>query len=521
MIRLKVMIVEDESLERMLLRRFLEAENDVYELVKEASFALEALEYLDEHSVDIVITDINMPVMDGLEMAQRILQMDPTVQVIVTTGFNDFEHAQRSLKIGIADYLVKPVDAKEFACILASVREKILNRQGGGIESTEIARQIAERMPTLRDCFLHEMVTTHMDPTVCREKLSFFKLEMAGEYFQIGVVSLLQNDLDAMQQLFALFSIGNMARETLEYVHVFLENDNLLVLLNSHFLENPTDFEALKRMLDATLDIPFAIGVGTVVEGIGNVSRSYTEAVLAHHCHSVLGTHQVIYYQDLGIVEDKPTWVEPLQEAMGELDQMGLFLRGGMNANVGAWVERHFSDETENIENERIRAMLVIARLYAMHVFPQMNLRDYITQMFDLQSLGEIRALLCVLMGEASSTLESMRTSAVSRQIQDIIDYVREHLSDPSLSLHETSKHFFFNASYLSRIFKQNTGMSFREYVNNQRIELACRYLGDPNAKAYEVGVRVGIEDPNYFSTLFKKFAGMTIRQYRAGLEHG
>jgi len=112
MIRLKVMIVEDEALERMLLRRYLEAEADRYEVVMEASFALEALEYLDEHSVDIVITDINMPVMDGLTMAGRILAMAPNVQVVVTTGYNDFDHAQKAIKIGIADYLVKPVDAK-------------------------------------------------------------------------------------------------------------------------------------------------------------------------------------------------------------------------------------------------------------------------------------------------------------------------------------------------------------------------------------------------------------------------
>jgi two-component system response regulator YesN len=87
------MIVEDEGLERMLLKRYLEAEAGSYEVVKEASFALEALEFLDEHTVDIVITDINMPVMDGLEMSRRILAMDESVQVIVITGYNDFDHA--------------------------------------------------------------------------------------------------------------------------------------------------------------------------------------------------------------------------------------------------------------------------------------------------------------------------------------------------------------------------------------------------------------------------------------------
>lgn len=519
--KLKVMIVEDESLERMLLKRFLEAEADAYEVVKEAAFAQEALEYLDEHTVDIVITDINMPVMDGLEMAQRILGMDPNAQVIVITGYNDFDHAQRAIKIGIVDYLVKPVDAKEFAAILSNVREKILGRQGGGVASTEIERQIAECMPALRDRFLQELVAKGMDPAICREKLSFFKLEMAGDCFQVGVVALVQSGLDHRQQLFTLFSIGNMAKEALESVYVFLEEGNRLVLLGSRLKEHPTDFEALKRALDGALDAPVAMGVGSVVEGVESIHQSYAQAVRAVNCHTFLGAHQVIYYQDLGIVEDRPSWAEPMQVAMAELEQMGFFLRGGMNASARAWVERHFAGGAESIESARLRAVLVISSLYAMRVEPFANLKERIAQAFDLPSVAEIRDLLLTMTGEATSTLDRIRTNTVSRQIQIIVDFVQEHLSDPSLSLHETSKHFFFNASYLSRIFKQSTGMSFREYVNKQRIEQARKYLDDPRVKAYEIGARVGIEDPNYFSTLFKKYAGMTIKQYRAGLERG
>ncbi len=521
MLKLKVMIVEDESLERMLLRRYLEAEADTYEVVKEASFALEALEYLDEHTVDIVITDINMPVMDGLAMAQRILKMDDNVQVIVITGYNDFDHAQRAIKIGIVDYLVKPVDFKEFSAILSNVREKILSRQSGTVESTEIESQIAQSMPALRDRFLHELLTTPMDPAVCRERQSFFKLHLAGDCFQAGVVMLLQNDLDTMQQLFTLFSIGNMARETMESVHTCLAEGNQLVLLCSCAKEHPADFDSLKRVLDGTLDVAYAMGAGSMAEGTENIRLSYAQALRAVHCHTFLGAHQVIYYQDLGIVEDKLTSVEPMQMAMAELEQVGFFLRGGMSASVRAWVEQHFHSGAQNIDNARLRAVQVITSLYMMHMEPFMNVKDRIAQTFDLASVAEIRDFLLTLMGEATSTLERIRTSTVSRQIQSVVDFVQTKLSDPSLSLHETSKHFYFNASYLSRIFKQHTGMSFREFVNKQRIEQARKYLDDPNAKAYEVGVRVGIDDPNYFSTLFKKYTGMTIKQYRAGSEHG
>lgn len=519
--KLKVMIVEDETLERMLLRRYLEKEAGLYEVVKEASFALEALEYLDEHSVDIVITDINMPVMDGLTMSQHILEMDESVQVIVITGYNDFDHAQRAIKIGIADYLVKPIDAREFSAILSNVREKICKRQGGEISSTEIERQIAQSMPALRDRFLQDLVTKPMDEETVREKLSFFKLEMAGSFYQAGVVALLQNSMSTMQQLFTLYSIGNMARETLEPAHVFLSEGSRLVILLSRGEKNPADFDALRRVMDSALDVPYAIGAGSISEGTESIRNSCAEAMHAVNCHTFLGANQVIYYQDLGVVEDKLFWSVPIPVDIAELTQMGFFLRGGMNAGVRAWVEQHFSIPNDSVENARLRAVQVITSLYAMRVEPFMNLKERIAQTFDLNAVAEIRDLLLNLLGEATSTLESIRKNTVSRQIQSIVDYVQVNLSDPSLSLHETSRHFFFNASYLSRIFKQYTGMSFRDYVNKQRIEQARKYLDDPSAKAYEVGVRVGIEDPNYFSTLFKKYTGMTIKQYRSGSEHG
>jgi two-component system response regulator YesN len=515
------MIVEDEGLERMLLKRYLEAEAGSYEVVKEASFALEALEYLDEHTVDIVITDINMPVMDGLEMSRRILAMDESVQVIVITGYNDFDHAQRAIKIGIVDYLVKPVDLKEFSAILSSVREKIRLRQGGGISSVEIERQIAQSMPALRDRFLLELVLKPMDPRAIREKLSFFKLELNGACFQAGVVVLPQSGMSTMQQLFTLYSIGNMAREALEPAHVFFSEDSRLVILLSRKEENPADFDALKHILDGALDVPYSIGVGSPAAGIESIRDSYAEALHAVNCHTFLGANQVIYYQDLGIVEDKLALAESMQADTAELTQMAFFLRGGMSAGVRTWVEQHFSIDHDSMESARLRAVLVLTSLYAMRVEPFMNLKDLIAKACGMSSVQDLRDLMLNLLGEATTTLDSIRKNTVSRQIQSIVEYVQQNLKDPSLSLHGTSKYFFFNASYLSRIFKQYTGMSFRDYVNKQRIEQARKYLDDPSAKAYEVGVRVGIEDPNYFSTLFKKYAGMTVKQYRSGAEHG
>ncbi len=521
MIKLKVMIVEDESLERMLLKRYLEAEADRFELVMEASFALEALEYLDEHSVDVVITDINMPVMDGLEMAQRILMMDPNVQVIVTTGYNDFDHAQRAIKIGIADYLVKPVDGKDFSAILAKASEKLLRRQGEGLAQSEIERQIAEHLPTLRDAFLRRLVSRRMDEAFVRESFALYELRLAGDWHQVAVLALPRQEGSPMRQLVATVSIANLCREALGEAIVFPLDASRLTLICSRTEERSVDFNALKRVVDAALDMPVALGAGAMAHGLDGLRRSYAEALRAVNCHPFLGAQEAIYYQDLGTLESDPVWMDTAHEAMSELELVDFYLRCGFNANVHEWVDKHFPENSENLENARVRAALVITGLCGMQAETNLRLKERIPQALEAGSVAEIRELLLALMGEATSTLERIRVSTANRQVQSIMDYIQENLADPALSLHETSRRFYYNASYLSRIFKQNTSMSFREYVNKQRIEQARRLLDDPDAKAYEVGVRVGIEDPNYFSTLFKKYAGMTIKQYRARPEHG
>jgi len=107
--------------------------------------------------------------------------------------------------------------------------------------------------------------------------------------------------------------------------------------------------------------------------------------------------------------------------------------------------------------------------------------------------------------------------AASSELMRKIEKYIRDNLANDELSLAGMAKEFCFNASYLSRIFKQRAGISFREYVNKARIDKALEYLSESDSKAYEIGCMVGIKDPNYFSTLFKKQTGTTITQYRAG----
>ncbi len=239
----KILLVEDESLVRMLLKTYISAYSQDFTIIGEAASAYEALDTLDENIPDIVVTDINMPIVSGIEMSRRMRELYPDIHVVVVTGYGDFEFARQGIKIGIEDYILKPVDEKEFIASLFRIRAKY----------------------------------------PCPEP------------------------------------------------------------------------------------------------------------------------------------EDQKT------------------------------VAVYGSEQMNNIEK-----------------------------------------------------------------------YILDNLSSPQLSLAQTAQYFFMNSSYLSRMFKHRKGISFRDYVNKMRIEKALEYLRNTDIKAYEVGAMVGVEDPNYFSTLVKKYTGMTITQYRS-----
>ena len=186
---------------------------------------------------------------------------------------------------------MKPVDAKEFSAILMSVREKILLRQGGGIETTEIERQIAQSMPALRDP-LPARIGDPADgpPGISGEAVPFFKLEMAGDRFQVGVGGARRGwpKHDAASCSPCIPS-GTWPGRRWNRPSCFWRTATVLAILCSHPEEHPADFNALKRLLDGTLNAPVVLGVGSVVEGIESVRRSYAEAVQAVNCHAFLG----------------------------------------------------------------------------------------------------------------------------------------------------------------------------------------------------------------------------------------
>jgi two-component system response regulator YesN len=149
---LNVLLVDDEKLERVLIRKGYKWEENGFKIVGEAASGKEALEYINYHEVDIVVTDINMPGMDGLQFTEALLKAHPKCRVVIITGFREFEYARKAINLGVDEFLLKPINIKEISEVMAKLKEEINQRNKEATEVAKLKESMNYDVTNMRSC---------------------------------------------------------------------------------------------------------------------------------------------------------------------------------------------------------------------------------------------------------------------------------------------------------------------------------------------------------------------------------
>ncbi len=185
---LKVLIVDDEHLVRNLLRNCINWNEIGYEVVGEASNAHEALDLVEQLRPDVIFTDIYMPFMDGLEFGKIVFEKYPTIKIIVLTGYEEFEYAKKSVKIGIADFLLKPINDDEIRKVALNIKSKIESERNQRNEYDRIKNQLEENLPYLKEKLLNSIIQNTYDANNINQQLDYFNIKISPDHVQIAVI---------------------------------------------------------------------------------------------------------------------------------------------------------------------------------------------------------------------------------------------------------------------------------------------------------------------------------------------
>ncbi len=530
----KVLIVEDELPVRDVIISIINWEELGYEVAYAAENGKDALDYLEDHSVDLVITDIYMPFMDGLEFVRRVRKKDNYCKVIFLTGYNEFEYAKEAISLNAYKYLLKPITKQELTEVLQEVHQSICQEINEINNINRLKIEYEKRREYLQEKLLYDILLGFIPKDRIREACKEMGFEPQGRIYTAGVLEIV-NKKEVGENLWGEdysllhFALFNICKEVLgDYPqHYLLMGDHGRIIICFVFDEEKKASEKAYGILQELLvsirhiyDMDVVVGLGDSYLELSEMKYAFQDALTALEYKVIEGGNQIIVKTD---VERSST--KGHRQSNEFLEQVEVAIRVNHQENLKKYIQLYF----ENLKFNKVPlgefkslVLALIIRVYSTYNQLIMDKKESETLDFRL-----IEALLSmddlVLMQESIiqrskelvDQLQQNREDDKAVLVLDAMRYIETCYSDPSLDLSHISEKFHVSSSYFARIFKQHNQQTFVEYLTEFRMKKAKELLKNSTRKVFEISQAIGYEDPHYFSYNFRKNVGMTPSQYR------
>lgn len=288
--QIRVVVVDDEPLEINLIKKCINWEVFNMEIVGEAQNAISGMELVEGLSPDILFTDINMPIIDGIKFSEMVIQRRFKTKIVILSGYDDFRYAQKSIKIGVSDFLLKPINNDEVFMAASKLKNIIDYERESSNEYNLLKRQLSDNLPYIKEKFLIELIDGNLENEKIINKALFLGLRFKYQSVQVAVVeinslSTYDDNVDNGTYFIQKIKIMNMIKDAFqenEFIYVFYDTLNRIIILNNN--ENIDLFEkceTLKMKISDNIQYPVNIGLGEIKKHVCEVPASYKEALKA------------------------------------------------------------------------------------------------------------------------------------------------------------------------------------------------------------------------------------------------
>ena len=493
-----LLIVDDEAATRRGLSCFFDWESIDCAVAATASDGAEAIEILKTTPVDIVITDVKMPVTDGLELARYVYENRPETAVILLTGYAEFEYARTAIRYNVSSFLLKPTPKDEIVAAVKEAQQRIAaSRRRSSLAKSELA--------FLKDQFLQELTYGAVSEDTDR-RLEEFHIPLDDYYIAAFRLDGAPAELNQLKELIIQQKSNSFCfRYNNLILSVYFYQDLAPVLENCR---------EIVRIPEQLYSMKIFAGVSGRHHGAAEFSTATFEAI---------HTLSLTFYSPSSIALFDPAGGQS-ENVLSAEDTLSLYelenaIRHRDFQAVSALANALFLKLKSNFVNEN-DAKSICSYIYYLTFRVLAKSGRALPPEEYLASIGrasDIFQLEDIVKGLLAFAREELTASdrEYSQYVQQAIAYIREHTAD-NLTLDDIARHTHMNSSYLSRIFKKECGCSVTEYITAIRMEKAKELLETTNLLNYEIAERIGINEPSYFSLLFKKYAGLTPTEYRS-----
>ncbi len=535
----KVLLADDEEDVIRVIMHKINWESLGFEVQGYAHNGLEALEMAEEQQPDVVMTDIKMPYMDGLELSRRLKEQYPTVKIIIFSGFDEFEYAKEAIRLEAEEYILKPIDAEELSTVFQRIHTA-LDREFDEKQNIHMLKNYyLESLPILQENFCTALIEGREPAESLSRDMMDYQISLEGPWYAIVI---LHNSIslapEGINPLLITVSVRKLWEEHLDprwKARFFSYLGNTVMIVQ---LEQPTaltrltnDCQVLCRLSKHVSHATITAGIGKAVGSILSLPEAYAKAREAISYRVIYGRGQAI-----NIMEVAPeTRKEPVPEATGEdRDECMYPIFKAIKINTEAEVDRQIdaflareAPVNPSLQEYRFFVMELVTAQHHFITANHLSLEQVFGREEDIYQkvLHFDRRELSLWLKESAHRMQELlrasRCDTTRSFVAKAEAYVHENYSSKDLTVESICDYLGISAAYFSTVFKRETGKTFINYLTDVRMERAVHMLLDENEKTYVIAEAVGYSDPNYFSYAFKKKFGISPSKYKAQQQGG
>lgn len=538
---IKVFLVEDEMVIRRGIKNSIDWEKEGYIFCGEASDGELAYPMIIKEKPDILITDIRMPFMDGLELCKLVKKELPNIKILILSGYDEFDYAKEAIRLGVTEYLLKPISSGKLLEALNGVSESIRREK----EDKDLVRKYMEEMRENteheKQKFFEQMIAGNLSMADALETGKKYEMNLsAGMYnlllfrFTLGKENRKSGELLGEAE----YAIEKLT-ERLEYVFEFqrgVEGWAFLLMadneeqMSERVKELSKDLEEIMKNYST---IAYFGGIGQPVARLRELEESFREAERALAARFTMELNRIISVEDIRMAQNVDTLDDIEITSFGEIEKtrtmLEKFLNNGAEDEIDEFVDVYINElPEENLKSVLMRQYIIMDAYIVMMSFcekiegiegeMQAQSEELKNSMKTIQTLEEIKNYIRMLLKK----IIGVRDTISGRRYSDIIeiakDQIRKTYMSDEISLNTIAAEVGMSPSYFSSIFSKEMGKTFVEYLTEIRMDRAKELLMClcSSMKTSEIGYEVGYKDPHYFSYIFKKTQNCTPKEFRA-----
>jgi two-component system response regulator YesN len=515
----KAFFVEDEIVTREGIRDKVDWLGNGFEFCGDAPDGEVALPLLQALQPDVLITDIKMPFMDGLELSRIVRERLPSTKIIILSGHDEFEYARAAIKLGVTEYLLKPVTVQDLHRVLHKIAAQLDRERQAREDLNSLRYQIEENRASLRERLLLDIVVGAVSSAEAIEKAQTLGIDLIAQSYLVVVIKIGFDDSAVPFDYHQCQQVQHMVAELVKNdPNAFLikkDLEELVLIIEGDTAEtSQAKCDTLVKLVASQVNsvgCRLTIGRGTPKQRITDICASFVEALadIQNTDHrngsgaSSNGVNKaellkvnksaVEHYLKCGVKEDFDEFFDTFIWPLGESVLESSIVKNYIVMDVVLTTAKFLNDLGGNLDR----------------VIPDLSFIE------DIKTVAQIRQQVQAILISALTYRDSQATNQYAGLIQKATEYIAGHYVDPDLSLPEVASRANLSPSHFCTVFSQETGQTFKEYLTETRLTKAKELLRTTTLKSFEISYQIGYSDPHYFSYVFRKHTGFSPKEFR------